>query len=62
VLSLLVEGLGNKQIARRLSVSESTVRNHLHNVLYKLRLENRIQLALYVYKQGLAGQRPAQER
>lgn len=62
VLSLLVEGLGNKQIARRLSVSESTVRNHLHNALYKLRLENRIQLALYVYKQGLAGQRPAQQR
>ncbi|MDI6857473.1 MAG: response regulator transcription factor [Dehalococcoidia bacterium] len=62
VLSLLVEGLGNKQIAHRLSVSESTVRNHLHNALYKLRLENRIQLALYVYKQGLAGQRPAQQR
>jgi DNA-binding NarL/FixJ family response regulator len=54
VLALLVEGLGNKQIARRLSISESTVRNHLHNVLYKLHLENRIQLAIYVYKEGLA--------
>jgi DNA-binding NarL/FixJ family response regulator len=53
VLELLKEGLGNKEIARRLGISESTVRNHIHNVLYKLHLDNRIQLAIYAYRQGL---------
>lgn len=53
ILGLLTEGLGNKEIAHRLCISESTVRNHLHNILYKLHLENRVQLALYAYRQGL---------
>jgi len=61
VLALLVEGLGNKQIALRLCISGSTVRNHLHNILYKLHLENRIQLAIYVYRQGLAPAPPPPE-
>lgn len=53
ILQLLKEGLGNKEIAHRLSISESTVRNHIHNVLYKLHLDNRIQLAIYAYRQSL---------
>lgn len=53
ILELLKDGLGNKEIARRLSISESTVRNHIHNILYKLHLDNRIQLAIYAYRQGL---------
>jgi two-component system nitrate/nitrite response regulator NarL len=54
ILSLLVGGLGNKEIAHRLSISQSTVRNHLHNILYKLHLDNRVQLAIYAYKEELA--------
>lgn len=53
ILGLLMEGLGNKQIAHRLYISDSTVRNHLHNILYKLHLENRVQLAIYAYKRSL---------
>ena len=53
ILALLVEGLGNKEIAHRLCISESTVRNHLHNILYKLHLDNRVQLAIYAYRQEL---------
>lgn len=53
ILGLLMDGLGNKEIAHRLYISESTVRNHLHNVLYKLHLENRVQLAIYAYRQSL---------
>lgn len=53
ILGLLMDGLGNKEIAHRLCISESTVRNHLHNVLYKLHLENRVQLAIYAYQQSL---------
>ncbi len=53
ILGLLMEGLGNKEIAYRLCISESTVRNHVHNILYKLHLDNRIQLAIYAYRQSL---------
>jgi DNA-binding NarL/FixJ family response regulator len=54
ILGLLMEGLGNKEIAHRLYISESTVRNHVHNILYKLHLDNRIQLAIYGYQQSQA--------
>ena len=54
ILGLLMDGLGNKEIARRLCISESTVRNHLHNILYKLHLDNRVQLAIYAYRHQAA--------
>lgn len=53
ILQLVVEGLGNKEIAHRLCISESTVRNHLHNILDKLHLQNRVQLAMYASRQGI---------
>ncbi|MDP2948090.1 MAG: response regulator transcription factor [Chloroflexota bacterium] len=55
ILNLVVEGLGNKAIAQRLSISESTVRNHLHNILGKLQLQNRVQLAIYASRRGGSG-------
>lgn len=42
VLELLSERLSNKQIARRLSVSLYTVKNHVHNILEKLAVETRL--------------------
>jgi len=57
ILQLAAEGLSNKQIARRLSITEGTVKNHVHNSLEKLHLENRIQAASYILRQGLS--RPA---
>ncbi|HYU33000.1 MAG TPA: response regulator transcription factor [Thermoanaerobaculia bacterium] len=47
ILRLLAEGMGNKQIARRLGVAVTTVRTHLSSVYEKLRLESRVELALY---------------
>ena len=47
ILRLVAEGLGNKQIARRLGVAVTTVRTHLSSVYAKLRLESRVELALY---------------
>ena len=47
VLDLVVEGATNREIARRLFVSESTVRSHIHNILSKLHLSNRVQAAAY---------------
>lgn len=43
VLRLMAEGLSNQQIADRLFISENTVRNHVHNLLDKLAVENRRQ-------------------
>jgi DNA-binding NarL/FixJ family response regulator len=57
ILQLVSEGLSNKEIGSRLSITEGTVKNHVHNALEKLQLENRIQAAAYVVRQGL-GHRP----
>jgi DNA-binding NarL/FixJ family response regulator len=49
----LSEGLSNKEIGSSLSITEGTVKNHVHNALEKLGLENRIQAAAYVVRHGL---------
>ncbi len=49
----MAEGLSNKEVAKRLVITEGTVKNHVHNALEKLHLENRIQAAAYVIRQGL---------
>lgn len=57
VLQLVAEGLSNKEVGTHLSITEGTVKNHVHNALEKLHLENRIQAATFVVRQGL-GHRP----
>ncbi len=56
VLSLLGAGLSNQNIARRLFISERTVKNYVSSLLAKLNLANRAQLALFAFKGGYAGQ------
>lgn len=53
VLQLLAQGCSNRDIAAALVISESTVKNHLRNILEKLHLQNRIQAAVYAVRQGL---------
>ncbi len=53
VLQLVAEGLSNGEIAARLFIVEGTVKNHLHNILEKLHLENRLQAATYAVREGL---------
>jgi two-component system, NarL family, nitrate/nitrite response regulator NarL len=50
ILQLVSKGLTNKQIADHLFISENTVKNHIKNLLQKLQLENRVQLASYALK------------
>jgi len=44
---LIVRGLKNKEIARRMLITEQTVKNHIHNVFEKLGVGDRLELALY---------------
>jgi len=53
ILQLVADGLSNKEIGTKLSITEGTVKNHVHNALEKLQLENRIQAAAYVVRHGL---------
>ncbi len=50
VVALIAEGMTNKEIARDLYVSSYTVKSHVHNILEKLTLHNRLQIARYVYE------------
>jgi DNA-binding NarL/FixJ family response regulator len=53
VMQLLCEGATNREIAERLIVSEHTVKVHLRNILNKLNLRNRQQVAAYAVQEGL---------
>jgi len=53
-LQYVADGLSNKEIGTALSITEGTVKNHVHNALEKLQLQNRIQAAAYVVRQGIA--------
>jgi two-component system, NarL family, nitrate/nitrite response regulator NarL len=53
IVTLVTEGLKNKDIAGRLSISEATARNHLTSILDKLEVSNRFQLAVYAFRKGL---------
>ena len=54
IVSLLSEGLQNKQIAGRLTISVTTVRHHLTSIFNKLKVANRLELVIYAYRHGLA--------
>jgi len=58
IMHLVAQGLSNRQIARRLVITEGTVKNHVHNALEKLHLSNRIQAAAYIVRQGGGSQLP----
>jgi two-component system, NarL family, response regulator LiaR len=53
VLHLVARGLANKQVARELRITESTVKTHVSGILSKLGLASRTQLALYAARTGL---------
>src|SRR5918998_1221815 len=52
VLTLMAEGLGNAQIAERLSISEKTVRNHVSNTFDKLGVWTRAQAIVFAHERG----------
>ena len=52
LLSLLSEGLTNKQIADKMSLAEKTVKNYVSRLLSKLRIKSRTQAAVFATKMG----------
>ena len=53
VLKLLAEGLFNKEIAYKLSISEKTVKNHVSNIFKKIDVSDRTQAAVFAIKNNL---------
>ena len=53
VVRLVGQGMRNKEIAERLSISEGTVKIHLHNVYDKLGVDGRLELLLTAQQKGL---------
>jgi DNA-binding NarL/FixJ family response regulator len=51
VIDLVAEGLSNKEIAQRLNIATYTVKSHVHNILEKLALHTRLQVASYAHTQ-----------
>jgi len=49
VVELIAEGLSNKEIAHRLNIATYTVKSHVHNILEKLALHTRLQVASYAH-------------
>lgn len=47
VIVLIADGLSNKEIANKLHLSTYTVKSHVHNILEKLLLRSRVQIAKY---------------
>lgn len=53
VLTLIAEGLNNKDIALKIFISEKTVKNHVSNIFKKLNLNDRVQAAIFAYKNNI---------
>lgn len=54
IISLIGEGLKNRQIAERLFISETTVRHHLTSIFDKLGVSDRLELIIYAFRYKLA--------
>lgn len=57
VLQCIAEGMSNLDIAARLGISEKTVKSHVGNILSKLYLTDRTQVAVYAWREGLVNKK-----
>jgi two-component system, NarL family, nitrate/nitrite response regulator NarL len=53
IVRMVAQGLRNKAIAKRLAISEGTVKVHLHNIYEKLGVDGRLELALCAQRKGI---------
>jgi DNA-binding NarL/FixJ family response regulator len=59
ITSLIAEGMSNKEIAQRLNIATYTVKSHVHNILEKLALHSRLQIAAHTHKSSTQRVGPA---
>jgi len=52
VIALIADGMSNKEIAQRLNIATDTVKSHVRNVMEKLALHTRLQIAAYAHQQS----------
>ncbi|WNZ28008.1 response regulator transcription factor [Leptolyngbya sp. NK1-12] len=55
IVGWIVQGASNREIAQALYISEKTVKNNITNILSRLNLRDRTQLAIVALQQGLGG-------
>jgi DNA-binding NarL/FixJ family response regulator len=61
VISLVVDGMTNREIANTLIITENTVKVHLRHILDKLEVRNRQQLAAVAAQRGLVSLNPSSD-
>ena len=54
IMTYVASGMHNTEVAKRLFISEGTVKVHLHNIYEKLHLDSRLKLSRYAQQKGLA--------
>ena len=52
IVALIAEAMSNKEIADRRNLSIYTIKSHVHNVMEKLALHSRLQIAAHFHKEG----------
>ncbi len=58
IMNLIAEGMSNKEIAQRLSIATYTVKSHVHNILEKLAVHSRLQIAAFGHRTGTPASPP----
>ncbi|MGL4338255.1 MAG: response regulator transcription factor [Turicibacter sp.] len=53
IIKEIANGLSNKEISEALFLSEGTIKNHITNILFKLELRDRTQIAIFAFRKGL---------
>lgn len=57
IINKIADGLSNKEIAQELAIETQTVKNHIHNILDKLQLHNRLEAVEYARERKLLGEK-----
>ena len=52
IIVLIADGLSNKEIAQQLNIATHTVKSHVHNIMEKLALHTRLQIAKFIYEEN----------
>ncbi len=53
VMKCVAQGMSNKEIGQTLYLTESSIKKYIHNILGKLEMRDRTQLAIYVIKNNI---------